>query len=159
MGSLILRSLTRVVVALPLAAILIAAYAWWGHEAFQLARQIDARRPTTMRYDDAAAAARDHELYVRLDDARLDCTQGLAGDTWAMADADGVIPAAAHLPSCPPKAALLEGVFREPPSSKAAFGGQLGSVAAGMTPSASATAQVSPASPCVQSSLASSRRT
>jgi hypothetical protein len=119
MGPLIFRAITKAAVALPLAALLVLGYAWWGHAALQLARQIDGHRPETAHLDEAAETARDRDLYVRLSDAQLDCGKELSGDfgdAFALADGEGSIPAMAHLAACDPtKAAQLEGVFREPP--------------------------------------------
>src|SRR5690348_15731817 len=103
MGPLLFRALVRIGVALPLAALVLVAFAWWGARSWRLASQIDRQEPTAMPFSDAVARSRDGDVYARMDDAHLDCAKSLvapAGVTFAVVDGEGRVAAMARLPSC-----------------------------------------------------------
>ena len=116
---MLLRSIANPRVAVPIAGGVLILVCWWGVSATHLARQIDRRQPTPMRFEEAVAASKDGELYVRVSDARLDCDKGLVGpfgQAFALLDHESRVAAMVTLPSCDKsKAPVFEGVFRHPP--------------------------------------------
>jgi hypothetical protein len=119
MGQLLFRTVTKIWFAVPLAILVVLGFAWWASASCRLARQIDRHEPTAMGFDEAVAAGKDGDVYVRLDTGKLDCSKGLArefGKAFAILDRDGRVAAMARLPDCATgQAAGLQGVFREPP--------------------------------------------
>ncbi len=116
MGHPLLRALLTPRFALPLAALAMVGAGWWGIDALRLGQQMDARSPTPMRLADAIKASKNHEIYVRLEAASLDCGKGVRGDfgrAFALLDEDGRIPAIARSERC--ETTPLIGVFIEPP--------------------------------------------
>lgn len=79
LGHILLRSIANPRVAVPIAGGVLILLCWWGVSASHLARQIDRREPTSMRLEEAVAASKDGELYVRVSDAQLDCDKALTG--------------------------------------------------------------------------------
>lgn len=119
LGHIFLRSLANPRVALPLAGGVLILVSWWGIAASHLARQIDRHDPTPMRFEEAVAASKDGEIYVRINDARLDCDKGLTGsfgNAFALLEHQGRVAAMIPLPNCDAsKTPLVDGIFRHPP--------------------------------------------
>lgn len=119
-GPVLLRALAKPVVTLPIAGGVLLLLSWWGVSAGQLARQIDRKEPTPMRFEEAVVKAKDDEIYVRIRDAKVDCDKRLHGRdervAFALLDHQDRVAAMIPLASCDASTATdLVGVFRDPP--------------------------------------------
>jgi len=112
---LVLCSLIKPWVALPLALLMAYGFGPWAIHSFRVAWQIHSRKPTDMTLEAAIPAAERGIVYARLRDVNVDCgkhLQGAYGDAFAIVDAQGHAVAMAHLPGCSPTTGrALEGAF------------------------------------------------
>ncbi|HEX7666535.1 MAG TPA: hypothetical protein VF407_18540 [Polyangiaceae bacterium] len=108
--------LARRKVAVPLAAVLIALYAWLGWSSLSLLLRVRRHEPTVTTFANVMAETKDHDVYARVDDAVLDCRldlHGGYGDAYAMIDESGHVAAMAALDHpCKSGFQTLEGIFR-----------------------------------------------